>query len=126
MRTLDDVKARLEETKKDFEEHVMVQTAGGFHPLMVFVPECYKEGFEHECPEITHENVVKEMKEYIDFAYKKAETERGISASRTMWKFGHWLWILEDDEIDCHNYTCYGIPQLNAISEKYGLTRAVV
>lgn len=70
----------------------------------------------------------KEILEYLDFAYEKAEGERGLSASRCMAHFRTWIW-LDDDKfyneiihlID--NYTDYGIPALDKISEHYGYIR---
>jgi hypothetical protein len=71
----------------------------------------------------------KEILEYLDFAYDKAEGERGLSAGRSMLHFRTWIWL--DDEafynevinlID--NYTNYGIPALNEISKRYGYSRS--
>ena len=71
----------------------------------------------------------KEILEYLDFAYEKAENERGLSAGRSMLHFKTWIWL--DDEkfynkvIDLiDNYTNYGIPALNKISEHYGYARS--
>ena len=70
----------------------------------------------------------KEILEYLDFAYDKAKGERGLSAGRSMLHFRTWIWL--DDEkfyneiinlID--NYTNYGIPALDKISEHYGYVR---
>ena len=71
----------------------------------------------------------KEILEYLDFAYDKAEGERGLSAGRSMLHFRTWIW-LEDEKfynevinlID--NYTNYGIPALNKISKHYGYARS--
>jgi len=71
----------------------------------------------------------KEILEYLDFAYDKAEDERGLSAGRSMLHFKTWIWL--DDEkfyneviylID--NYTNYGIPALDKISQHYGFVRS--
>lgn len=71
----------------------------------------------------------KEILEYLDFAYEKAEDERGLSAGRSMLHFKTWIWL--DDEkfynkvIDLiDNYTNYGIPALDKISEHYGYVRS--
>lgn len=72
----------------------------------------------------------KEILEYLDFAYEKAEGERGLSAGRSMLHFKTWIWL--DDEkfyneiIDMiEDYTDYGIPTLDRISEHYSFKRAV-
>ena len=71
----------------------------------------------------------KEILEYLDFAYDKAEGERGLSAGRSMLHFKTWIWL--DDEIFYNeiigmidNYTNYGIPTLDKISKHYGYVRS--
>lgn len=70
----------------------------------------------------------KEILSYLNFAYDKAEDQRGLSAGRSMLHFKTWIWL--DDEnfyneiiemID--DYTNYGIPTLDKISEHYGYVR---
>ncbi len=70
----------------------------------------------------------KEIVEYLDFAYEKAEGQRANSAMRSMLHFRTWIWLDDPefydeiiDEID--NYTNYGIPVLDKISAKYGYVR---
>lgn len=67
----------------------------------------------------------KEILEYLEFAYDKAHSQRGLSAGRSMLHFKTWIWL--DDEkfynkiigmID--NYTDYGLPTLDKISKHYG------
>ncbi|MCK5217842.1 MAG: hypothetical protein KAJ93_08635 [Methanosarcinales archaeon] len=63
--------------------------------------------------------------DYLDFAYKKAENERGLSASRSMLHFKTWIWLDNDDFYNeiiglIDNYDSYGIPALDKISEFYG------
>lgn len=71
----------------------------------------------------------KEILDYLDFAYDKAEGERGLSAGRSMLHFKTWIWL--DDKLFYNevidlidNYTNYGIPALDKISEHYGYSRA--
>jgi len=71
----------------------------------------------------------KEILEYLDFAYDKAEGKRGLSAGRSMLHFKTWIWL--DDEIFYNkiigmidNYTNYGIPTLDKISKHYGYVRS--
>lgn len=68
--------------------------------------------------------------EYLDFAYEKAEGKRGLSAERSMLHFKTWIWL--DDEKFYNeiigmieDYTDYGIPTLNRISEHYSFKRTV-
>lgn len=71
----------------------------------------------------------KEILDYMDFAYDKADGERGLSAGRSMLHFKTWIWLDDKDfyadivdMID--NYTNYGIPTLDKIAEHYGYERA--
>lgn len=66
----------------------------------------------------------KDILEYLDFAYDKAEGERGLSAGRSMLHFKTWIWLeskeFYNEIIDLiDNYTSYGIPALDKISEHY-------
>ena len=70
----------------------------------------------------------KEILKYLDFAYDKAECQRGLSAARSMLHFKTWIWLDDEDfynEIIYHieNYTNYGIPTLDMISKRYGFVR---
>lgn len=70
----------------------------------------------------------KEILEYLDFAYQKAEDERGLSAGRSMLHFKTWIWLDDEkfyneiiDMID--DYDDYGIPTLDKISKHYSFNR---
>lgn len=70
----------------------------------------------------------KEILEYLDFAYEKAEGQRGLSAGRSMLHFRSWIWLDDDDfykkvigKID--DYDDYGIPVLDEISKHYGYVK---
>lgn len=71
------------------------------------------------------ESIVKQMCEYMTFAWGKVQDHRGISASRSVEKMCAWLWLLGDEETrafakDEHNYPQYGAPVLKKICDKYG------
>ncbi len=73
---------------------------------------------------LTHEAVLAEMKEYMEFAWGKVDAHRGISASRSVEKMQAWLWLLGDEETltfarDDDNYTNYGAPVLMKICQVY-------
>lgn len=121
MKTTDEVKAQVKSDINDPIERVMIELCNGFHPLSDFVVECFKPEYKDQVTPLTRENIINEMQGYIDFAFEKAHGNRGISASRSMWKFEKWLWVLEDNKIDCSNYHDYGISNLEKIAEKYDL-----
>ena len=125
MRSLDEIKVRVDQHFGDEVQGTMIAMAGGYHPVMIYHPDYVKEGYE--ASPLTEEEVVKEMKEYIEFAFGKAYNCRGLSSSRSIWKFTQWLWLLEDHELmtfaeDDDNYAMYGVPVLRKIAEKYGFT----
>lgn len=67
------------------------------------------------------------IKNYMKFAWGKANDCRGISASRSLSHMVAWLWLDEQDEFlikewnDLRDYEYYGKPQLIAICQLYGI-----
>ena len=116
MRSTDEILERIE--KKQISDMF-----GTFVDLIEFLPAEHAKQFikedvtieEFGLKEYTKENVIKEIVEYLKFAYGKAEGARGISAGRSLMHFDHWLWLLEDHELlafllDDDNYemfTCH-------------------
>ena len=72
---------------------------------------------------LTRDDIIEEMRDYMEFAWDKCEGERGISASRSVDKFAAWLLILDDElwkELQTGRDFCpYGAPLLAKISQKY-------
>lgn len=71
----------------------------------------------------------KEILDYLDFAYEKAENERGLSAARSLLHMKTWIWlddqVFYDEVIDLiEDYTDYGLPALDKIAQHYGFVRA--
>lgn len=63
--------------------------------------------------------VVGRIREYLPFAWGKANDCRGMSAARSLSHMSAWLWLLglEDKVPGIHRHTHYGKPQLVAICE---------
>lgn len=65
------------------------------------------------------------IKDYMGFAWDKANNQRGISASRSVMHMIAWLWLAGEDELAdwCadfeNNYYHYGKPILQKICEHY-------
>lgn len=80
--------------------------------------------------EPTRENVIGQMQDYLNFAWRKADNERGISANRSIMHYIAWIWLAGDDdflqqvqdEYD-NNYSDYGKPILRMIEAYYKLVR---
>lgn len=72
----------------------------------------------------TRENVIEDMRDYMDFAWDKATSHRGLSAQRSVDRMYHWLWLLGDkdmlDEYETIEYGPYGGPKLAYICNKLG------
>ena len=73
---------------------------------------------------LTREQILGEMKGYMEFAWGKVEDHRGISANRSIDKMKAWLWLLEDDDTwafanSDEHYAQYGAPILKKICEQY-------
>lgn len=69
---------------------------------------------------------VKEIKDYMEFAWDKANNCRGLSAGRSLNHMVAWLWLAGEDEFlkehnNLEDYEFYGKPQLIAICEKYNI-----
>ena len=127
MKSLTEIKERIERQLKDPGEGFMIAACNHQHPLQVYHPEYIKEGYEAD--PLTEEAIIKEMRDYMDFALGKARNERGISANRSIWKYVQWLWALDDEELlafaeDDDNYPMYGMPILQKICDKYGFKEA--
>lgn len=68
------------------------------------------------------ETIVGMIREYMPFAWGKANGCRGISSNRSVSHMKAWLWLLEDDlgeKLDAI-YIFFGKPCLRVICEKYG------
>lgn len=72
------------------------------------------------------EAVVERMREYMKFAWEKANGCRGISANRSVQHYQAWLWLAGNEELLAkvnelfEDYCYYGKKILRAISEAYG------
>lgn len=122
MRTYEEIKEKCQDPE-DFFGHI-AEVCVPYLPFS-YAKEFLKEGVEEwEHHELTKENILKDMKDYMEFAWGKVENHRGLSASRSVEKMQAWLWLLEDelyDKIENEEieYKNYGAPILKAICEKY-------
>ena len=66
------------------------------------------------------DSVLKEMLEYMPFAWDKANNCRGLSAVRSMSHYTAWVWLAGDDLGDLTEYEFYGKDNLVKICDHYG------
>jgi len=72
-----------------------------------------------EAKSLTREAVLDVMRDYMTFAWDKAQNHRGISASRSVTKMQAWIWLMDDPDITAP-YQNYGAPFLRSACERYG------
>ena len=123
-RTQDEILARIKERKPD--------DFFGFE-VSEYVPFLdYKYAKPFLKPEVTREEWDKDritdpvflIKDYMPFAWEKANGCRGISASRSLSHMVAWLWLAGEDELakaTDGDYNHYGKEKLIKICEHYGL-----
>lgn len=122
MRTLEQLRARIEHAKK-------VDVLGvALDDLRIYDPTCYKEGVpDSEKHSLANAAVEAEaaLKDYFPFAFEKAAGHRGLSADRSINHIINWLWLMERDDLlsfaeDDRNYKNYGVPILKKVALAMG------
>lgn len=86
-----------------------------------------QEEWETSRPPHTREALIERMRDYMPFAFDKANNERGISANCSVMHYIAWTWLAGDTEFSqriedmyANEYCYYGKLILRAICEHYG------
>lgn len=68
------------------------------------------------------ESILEQMKEYMPFAWSKANDQRGLSAARSLMHYTVWTWMIGDEGRfgNLEQYQHYGKDNLRKICEAYG------
>ncbi len=74
---------------------------------------------------LTKQNILKQLKGDLEFAFEKALDQRGISSSFMFEVIKMWMWILEDPLQSWVEYTMYGLPLYKATALKYGFKNPI-
>jgi len=74
---------------------------------------------------LTKQNILKQLKSDLEFAFEKALNQRGISSSFMYEVIKMWMWVLEDPLQNFDEYTMYGLPLYKATALKYGLNNPI-
>ncbi len=124
MRSVDEILARIEDRKEadlfgfewPFYLYALPFVAAKSYLKDDASPE-YWEG------PLTDEQIRNRASEYLPFAWEKANNCRGISANRSISHYIAWLWLLGETWGDAlmDHYEFYGKPQLERISEYFGV-----
>lgn len=128
MRTQDEIVSRIDRIRSEdffgFETSDLVVALDYEHAKPFLASGCTKEEWDLGRPEYTPENSRKLIRDYLEFAWEKANDERGISASRSQSHFRAWIWLAGDDEVlaavESAPYEPYGKPKLEVVEAHYG------
>lgn len=127
MRTDEEILERIEKIKpRDVFGHEITDLIIRlpFEKAKKFLKEGTKEE-DWQCGPRDRDSILKEMKTYMDFAWLKANGERGLSAGRSMNHYNSWIWLACDDLGDMTNYEYYGKDNLVKICNHYGWDSSV-
>lgn len=77
---------------------------------------------------LSRDEMLKKIKDYMPFAYEKANGQRGISSNRSVMHLIAWTWLAGDREFSAEiqkmfdeNYHSYGLPILDRVCEFYNI-----
>ena len=127
----------LEQIAKEYTSNTL--DGRDLHRLAQFIPFNKLEDFglelnegvteeDWEVKEFTKENVLAQLKEDVEFGFRKALDKRGISAGMMFEVVMMWNWVLEEgleDYDTSTGYAQYGLPLLKATALKYGFNNPI-
>ena len=123
MRTQEEIVKRIEASKKDdflgFQRSCLISFLDFAHAKAYLKPEVTEDKWQ-----IEGQTPTEIIKNYMPFAWDKANTCRGISASRSIDHMIAWLWL--DNKNDLlpkmkSEYEFYGKPCLVLVCQEYGI-----
>ena len=74
---------------------------------------------------LTRQNILKQLKGDLEFAFEKALNQRGISSGLMYEVIKMWMWVLEDPLQNFDEYAMYGLPLYKAAALKYGFNNPI-
>jgi len=80
---------------------------------------------KHKAIAWTKKNILKQLKDDVEFGFEKALNCRGISSSLMAEVVKMWNWVLEDGLEDFDDYPMYGLPIFKATAIKYGFDNPI-
>lgn len=134
MRTVEEILKQYEIAKK---EDLLGLASGDFLLALPFVDaantgmladDVTVEDWEQppSTPEAWREYFIQKIKEYMPFAWEKANNKRGLSASRSIMHMKNWCWLLGDLEalkiIQETEYEFYGKSTLEELCRHFGIS----
>lgn len=124
LRSQDDIVEEIERIKDDdffgFKTGDLIGYLDYEHAKKYLKPEVMSE--EWKFLPSDRESILEEMKNYMDFAWDKANNGRGISAGRSLAHYTVWTWLIGDQGRfgDLEDYQYYGKDNLRKLCDAYG------
>lgn len=84
-----------------------------------------KEEWDSTVKEFTKENILKQLKDDVEFGFEKALNQRGISSGLMHDVVRMWNWVLEEGLEDDEEYAYYGLPLFKKTAVKYGFDNPI-
>jgi len=107
----------------EWHEYVVYLSPEDFRKLLEPDATMTDEEVGEALKDLSREQILCKMEEYMPFAWEKANDFRGISAARSIAHYVAWTWLAGDRELSSkleQGYEFYGKPQLVMICEFYG------
>jgi len=124
MKTQDEIVIRIRDRKEHdffgFETSEYLDYLDFDHAKEFLKPEATKEKWEKDIHGKARPPADM-IKDYMPFAWDKANNCRGISAARSICHMIAWLWLDGKDWSELEDYEYYGKPQLVRICKEYGI-----
>ena len=114
LRTIEEILLKLEEVIGSNEDFFGVQKnslieALEYEDAKEFLKEgVTKESWDEGRVKYNLKELMQRMKEYLDFAFDKAENGRGLSAGRSLDHYRIWFWLITEPEMEMHTQDEYG------------------
>lgn len=130
-RSIEDIKEKIKNSDSffGFDKEVYIEFLD-FENAKEFLSEEYSKKVESGETEFKYVNDIhvaaQDFLDYMNFAWGKAQDERGLSASRSVAKLGAWLWMMGRNDLeeminDDDLYNPYGAPALIAVCKEMGI-----
>jgi hypothetical protein len=126
VRTQDEIVTRMKAIEPDdflgFAREVLLDALDFEHAKPFLVDDATPEKWAEAMVELGP--LEEQAKDYLAFAYGKADDHRGISAGRSVSKMTEFMWLMGRDDvvvaIESVPYPQYGVPKLAVISRLTG------
>jgi len=131
LRTQEEIAERIEYLAEDYRDFSgaargdLVEFLTFENAKAFLKPEVTEEQWADTYKPVTLENITLAIKDYMPFAWEKANDCRGLSANRSINHMEAWIWLTADqdliDGLEAVPYEHYGKEKLIFVCEKFGI-----